>query len=44
MLDESYADSRRDAKGNSKDDLAAPWFYAESPGFCELDRRRTAVV
>ena len=35
MLDESYADSRRDEKGNSKDDLAAPWFFVESPGFCE---------
>ncbi|KIZ04878.1 stearoyl-CoA desaturase (delta-9desaturase) [Monoraphidium neglectum] len=33
VLDESYADSRRDPKGNSKDDLAAPWFYVESPGF-----------
>lgn len=33
VLDESYADSRRDVKGNSKDDLAAPWFYSESPEF-----------
>lgn len=24
---------RRDASGNSKDSLAAPWFYVESPGF-----------
>jgi stearoyl-CoA desaturase (delta-9 desaturase) len=33
VLDESLADSRRDAAGSRHGDLAAPWFVQESPAF-----------
>lgn len=33
LFDEQLNSTRKDANGNMKDDLAAPWFYKESPDF-----------